>query len=205
MRGRHWILLGVLVGIAIGIGKIPYLAGAASSLADTALRLVGTGALSIVHAASVEGAPRRVVEGVAAVVAVLVPGVTTLLLIIAARASLVLRTIVALALAGLGAAAFAYLPQGDALGALVLALAAGGLAVAATGPLVATPLAALAALIATAYLPGLVSSRRALRTAPVEELHRALFASAGTPLWLGVVLLVVAVVPIAVAARLAVR
>jgi hypothetical protein len=205
MRGRLWVVVGLAVGVAVGVGRLPYFAGAAVSLADTALRVVGTGALTLVHGAAARGAPRRIVEGIAAVVAVLVPGVTALLLVLTARAVLLVRTIVALLVGALGAAAFAYLPHGDAFGALVLALAVAAIALLLTGPLVVAPLSALAALIGTVYLPRLVSSRSAEPTAPVAELHRALFASGGSPLWLALVLLLVAVLPFAWAARLAFR
>ena len=73
-------------------------------------------------------------NAVTAVVAVLVPGVTALLLMYAARATLHLRAVVALVMAGLGVAAFFYLPHGVAAGAAVLAFVAAGMAVAATGP-----------------------------------------------------------------------
>ncbi len=205
MRGRLWVVVGIAVGIAVGLGGLPYFAGAAVSLADTALRVVGTGALTLVHGAADHGAPRRAVEGIAAVVAVLVPGVTALLLIVTARAVLLARTIVALAVGALGAAAFAYMPHGNAFGVLVLALAIAAIAVLLTGPLVVAPLTALAALIGAVYLPRLVSSRPATSTAPVAELHRALFSSAGSPVWLAVVLLLVAALPFALAARLALR
>jgi len=201
MKGRIWIILGVLVGIAMGIGHFPYFSGAAASLSDTALRIVGTGGLTLVHDAAHVGAPRRVVEGFQAVVALLVPGVTAFLLILAAKGTLHLRTIVAVLVAALGVAAFVYLPGGDAVGVLLLALAAAGLVVAATGPLVATPLAALAALIATVYLPLLVTDHSTLPAGLVDTLHRALFATPGTPLWLRVIVLVVAIVPFALAAR----
>jgi len=199
---KLWVIVGVLVGIAVGLGKLAYLAGAASSLSGTALKLVGTGGLSLIHAAATHGAPRRVVEGIAAVVAVLVPGATTLLLVVAARVSLVLRSLVAVLVVALGAVSFAYLPRGEALGVLLLTLVVAALALFATGPLIAAPLAGLGALIATVYLPLLISSRRLLPTGPVNELHEALLGSAGAPLWLAVLLLLVALAPVLWAARL---
>lgn len=201
MSGRIWIVLGVLIGVAMGVGHFPYFSGAAGSLADTALHIVGTVGLTIVHDAAHAGAPRRVVQGLQAMVAVVIPGLTAWLLILAAKGTLHLRTVVGVLVAALGVAAFFYLPGGSAVGVFVLALAAAGLAVAATGPLVAAPLAALAALIATVYLPRLITDHSVLPAGPVETLHRALFATAGSPLWLQVVLLVVAVAPFVLAAR----
>jgi hypothetical protein len=205
MKGRVWILVGIAAGIAIGVGKLAYFSGAASSLSDTALHVVGTGARTLIRLAASNGAPRRVIEGVSAFLAVLVPGVTALLLVCAARATLRLRMVIGLLLAALGIASFFYLPHGIAAGAAVLALAAAGLAVVATGPLVAAPLAALAALIATSFLPRLLSSHSKLPNLPVATLHRALFASAGSPAWLRIVVLALAALPFAFAARLAVR
>ncbi len=205
VKGRIWLVVGVVAGIAVGVGKLAYFAGAATSLSDTAQRLVGTGGLTLVHSAASHGASQRVVEGVTALLAVLVPGVTALLLIYAARGTLRLRAVIALLLAALGVAAFFYLPHGTAMGVAVLAFAAAGIGVVATGPLVAAPLAALAALIATSFLPRILASHSTLPNVPVTVLHEALFASAGSPLWLRVVVLVLAALPFAVAARLVVR
>jgi hypothetical protein len=123
----------------------------------------------------------------------------------AARATLYLRVVIGLLVAALGVAAFFYLPHGAAAGVAALAFVAAGVAVAATGPLVAAPLAALAALIATAFLPRLLASHSTLPNAPVAALHQALFASAGSPLWLRIVVLALAALPFAFAARLVVR
>ncbi len=205
MKGRIWLVLGVAAGIAVGVGKLAYFAGAAGSLSDTAQRVVGTAGLTLIHSAASHGAPRRVVEGFTALLAVLVPGVTALLLMFAARGTLHLRAVIGVLLVALGAAAFFYLPHGAATGVALLALVAAGIAVVATGPLVAAPLAALAALIATAFLPRLLASHSTLPNLPVTALHQALFASAGSPLWLRVVVLAVAALPFVFAARLVVR
>jgi len=202
MKGRIWLVGGVVAGIAVGVGKLTYFDGAATSLSDRALRIVDTGGLTLVHFAARHGAPRRIVEGLTAVLAVLVPGVTALLLVYAARATLHLRVVIGLILVAIGVAAFFYLPHGTATGVAVLALVAAGLAVGATGPLVAAPLAALAALIATAFLPRLLASHSTLPSVPVTALHQALFASAGSPLWLRIVVLVLAALPFAFAVRL---
>ncbi len=74
-----------------------------------------------------------------------------------------------------------------------------------TGPLVAAPLAGLAALIGAEFLPQIVEGRSTLATANVAAFHQALVNRAGIPTWLQVVLLVVAAVPFALAARLLVR
>ncbi|MGA3353495.1 MAG: hypothetical protein ABSD85_09965 [Acidimicrobiales bacterium] len=205
LKGRIWLLLGVAAGVAIGIGKLPYFAGAATSLSDTALRIAGSGGHALVRAAARHGASRRVVEGITAIVSVLVPGVAALLLIYAARTTLHLRALIAVLLGALGVAAFFYLPHGTAIGVAVLAFAAAGIAVAATGPLVAAPLAALAALIATSFLPRILSSHSTLPNVPVRAINQAFFASAGSPYWLRVVVLAIAALPFAIAARLIVR
>jgi hypothetical protein len=136
---------------------------------------------------------------------VLVPGVTAVLLIFAARCTLRVRAVIGLLLAGLGIAAFFYLPHGEAAGVAVLALLAAGLAASATGPLVAAPLAGIAALIATAYLPRLFAADSTLPNIPVSALHQALFASPGSPLWLRIVVLALGALPFGFAARLVVR
>jgi len=205
MRGRLWLVLGVAVGVAIGIGKLPFFAGAATSLSDTAQRIVDSGGHTLVRDAARHGASRRVVDAVTAVLSVLVPGVTALLLVYAARTTLHLRAVIAVLVAALGVAAFFYLPHGVAIGVAVLAFAAAGIAVAATGPLVAAPLTARAALIATSFLPIIVSTHSSFANVPVSVLHEAIFASTGSPLWLRVAVLVVAALPFGVAARLVVR
>ena len=205
MKGRIWLVIGAAAGVAIGLGKIPYLAGAAGSLSDTAQHVVGTGGLTLVHSVARSGASRRVVQGVMALLAVLVPGITALLLVVAARTSLRLRAVVAFLLVALGVAAFFYLPAGAASGAGALALGAATIAVVATGPLVAAPLVALAALIATAFLPRLLATQSTLPNIPVATLHQALFASPGSPLWLRIVVLLVAVVPFLLSGRLLLR
>jgi len=205
MKGRIWLIVGVAAGVAIGIGKLPYFAGAASSFSDTALRTVGTGGLTLIHSAASHGASRRVVDGITAVVSVLVPGVAALLLTYAARATLHLRAVIAFLVAALGIAAFFYLPHGTAVGVAVLAFAAAGIAVVATGPLVAAPLVALAALSGTAYLPRILASHSTLANVPVSLLHEAFLGGAGQPFWLRVVVLAIAALPFALAARLIVR
>jgi hypothetical protein len=201
MKGRIWLILGVLAGIAIGIGKLAYFAGAATSLSDTAQRVVGGAGLTVIHSAARHGVSRRVVEGLTAVLVVLVPGVTALILVLAARATLWLRVLIGLVLAALGVAAFFYLPHGMAAGVAAMALAAAAIAVVATGPLVAAPLAALAALIATVFLPRVLAASSRLPDAPVSALHQAVFTHAGSPLWLRIVVLVLAALPFALAAR----
>lgn len=205
MKGRIWLILGVLAGIAIGLGHLPYVAGAARSLSDTAQRLVDSGGTSLVHSAASHGAARRIVEGVAAAVAVLAPGITALLLVVAARLTIRFRVVIGVLVLALGIAGYHYAPAGTASGALGLAVVAAVVAVLATGPLVAAPLAALAGLIGTEYLPRLVSGRLSVPRGTVIEMHEALFAHAGAPTWLQVVVLVAAAVPFAVAARFVVR
>ena len=205
LRGRLWLFVGVALGIALGLGHLAYFHVAAVSLSDTALLIVYTAGLTVVHDAAKHGAPRRAVEGLTAVLAVLLPGVTAFLLVLAGRSTLRLRTIVAVLLAILGIAAFFYLPGGNATGVAVMALVVAGLLVAATGPLVVAPLVAVATLIGLAFLPRLLASHSTLPNAPVSALHEALFATAGSPLWLRVIVLVLAALPFALAARLIVR
>jgi hypothetical protein len=203
-KGRIWLILGLVVGVAMALGHFPYLAGAARALAGSALSLVSSGAHAIIDAAAARGAPRRAVIGVAAVLAVLVPGLTAWLCVLVARGALRLRWVVAVLLVVLGAASFAYRPGGLATGTLILGLVAGALAVSLTGPLVAAPLAALAGLLAGAYLPAVLEHGRVGRPV-VEALHQAIYDHPGDPLVLHAALLVVAVVPFVLMLRSAVR
>ena len=202
MRGRVWLIFGVIIGIAVSAGRLPYLAGAARSFAASAEHLVLSGANRIISGAAKHGAPKRVVLGVGGVLAVIVPGVTALLLIEAARVSLRIRTLIALAIVAVGAASYVYQPHGEATGVLVLALLVAGLAVALTGPVVAFPLSLLAGLIGGSFVPTLFSKRLDATQNAVNSLHVALYNRPGHPLALQVALLVVALIPFAWAAKL---
>ena len=201
MPGRKWLIIGAVLGVAVAAGHVPILAGGARALADTALRLVNSGGQRLIRATAKSGAPQRVVLGLSSLVAVLAPGVTALLLVLAARGTLRLRAVIGLLVAVLGATSFVYQPHGAAVGAVILGLVVGGLAVALAGPLVAAPLAALAGLIGGSYLPHLVAHDNAVDGAAVRAMHTALFARPGDPAALRVVLLVLAVVPFALALR----
>ena len=202
MKGRLWLILGAAVGIAVAAGRLPYLAGAGRSLANTALRLVASGADRLVRDAASAGAPKRAVLAVGALVAVVLPGLTALVLVLAARGTLRLRAIVGLLIVALGAASFVYQGHGRATGVLLLALAVAATAVLLTGPLVAAPLAALAGLIGGEYLPALVSSHQVAAQRAVSDFHVAVYNRPGTPTVLQVAALVIAAVPFALAARL---
>jgi hypothetical protein len=147
----------------------------------------------------------RLVLGLAALVAVLLPGATSFLLVAAARGTLRMRAIAGLVIVALGIIAYFYQPKGVATGEIALTLAVAAVAIFLSGPLVAAPLAGLAALIGAEFLPQIVEGRSTLATANVGNLHQALLNSAGTPGWLQVVLLVIAAVPFAFAARLLLR
>lgn len=202
MKGRIWLIIGAALGIAVAVGRVPYLAGAGRALATTAERLVLSGANRLIADAASAGASKRVVLGLASLIAVILPGLTALLLIVAARGTLRIRAIIAVLVAALGAASFAYQPHGQAAGVLVLAMLVAGLAVTLTGPLLAAPLALGAGLIGGGYLPTLVSGGLAASQSSVNAMHLALFDKPGTPAVLQVALLVVAALPFAWAARL---
>lgn len=205
MKGRVWLLLGVAAGIAVAAGHLPYLAGAGRLLTTTAEHLVQSGQNRLVSGVASTGASRRVVLGIGAVLAVLLPGVTALLLIVAAKAVYWLRVLVGVLVAALGAVTFVYESQGKATGALVLALVVAGVALFLTGPLLITPLAFTAALIGAEFLPTLFEHRVSATAESVNALHSAIYGKPGTPLVLQVILLVVAVLPFAWAALLAWR
>lgn len=201
------MLIGVAVGLALALGHAPYLAGAARSLAAAAESLVAAAGRRLLAGAAHQGTPGRVVEVVTVLVAVALPGATALLAVVAARGTLRVRSVVALLLAALGAVSYLYQGHGKASGALVLALAVGGIAVAATGPLVVAPLCALAGLLCGETLPQLLRSGASGATGisqPASSLHQALYSSPGAPAWIRVGLLLVAAIPFAAAARLVV-
>ena len=202
MRGRVWLIIGAAVGIAVALGRLPYLAGAGRSLAATAERLVLSGANRIISGAASAGASRRVVLGLGSLIAVILPGLTALLLVVAARATIVVRRVIAAGIVVLGAASYFYQPHGSATGVLVLALAVAGIAVTLSGPLVAAPLALGAGLLGGEYLPTLISNGTAATSSSVNAMHLALYNRPGTPTALQVALLIVAALPFAWAARL---
>jgi hypothetical protein len=202
LKGRIWLIIGAAVGVALAIVHVPYFAGAARSLADSIQQLVGAGGHKVITSAAHHGAPRRAVMAVSAVLAVIVPGITALLLVMAAKGTLRLRALIAVLLVALGGAAYAYQPRGVASGGFWFAIAVAGVAVAATGPLVAAPLCALAGLVGAEFLPRLLSRHSTLPNAPVEALHQAMFDTIGSPLALRVAVLVIAALPFAIAARL---
>jgi hypothetical protein len=204
LRGRVWLFVGAALGVAIALGHVPYLAGAGRSLANTAERLVTSGANRLIRDAANHGAPRRVLIGVGAALAVALPGLTAWLLLVAARASLRVRSLIALGMVALGASSYAYQPKGTATGVLLLALAVAGFAVAVTGPLVAAPLAMGAGLIGAEFLPTLVTSRlgSAVSQSSVSAMHVAIYNRPGTPTALQLAMLVLAALPFAAAARL---
>jgi hypothetical protein len=202
VKGRFWLILGAVVGIAIAAGRLPYLAGAGRSLAETAERLVASGAKNLLGDASSAGVSRRVVLGVSGGIAAALPGLTALALVAAARGGLRLRAIVAVLIVALGAASYVYEPHGKASGVLLLSLAVAGLAVTLTGPLLAAPLAAAAGLIGGEFLPGLLTSSMTVTQASVNDLHVAIFNHPGTPKALQIAALALAAIPFAIAARL---
>jgi len=203
VRLRLWMLVGIAVGLAVGIGHLPYLAGAPGSLAQISVRMVERAGHRLVGAAALHGASERVVRGLAATVALVAPGVAALALVGAARGVLVVRRLVAVMLLALAAAAFFALPTGAAVGVAGLALGAAAIAVVASGPLLVAPLVAVATVVGTGFLPRILSTANAL-AGPVGELHLALSNSVGAPLWLRAIGLIVATVPFVAALGLAV-
>ena len=204
MAGRRWLLIGAVLGVAVALGHVPFVAGGARALADTALQLVGSGGKHLISGVAHTGAPRRVVLGFAALVGVLAPGVTALLLVFGARGTLRLRAVVALLIAVLGASSFVYQPHGVAIRAVVVGLMVAGVAVAATGPFVVAPLAGLAGLIGGTYVPHLLAHQDAV-DGPVRAMHTALYAHPGDPSALRVGLVVIALVPFLLALRWVLR
>jgi hypothetical protein len=202
VKGRFWLVLGVVAGVAIAAGRVPYLAGAGRSLAATSERLVLSGSNRLIHGAASQGAPMRVVLGIGGVLTVLVPGVTALLLIVAARTSLRIRSVIAVLVVALGAASYVYQPHGEAGGVLLLALLVAGLALVLTGPLVAAPLALGAGLIGAEFLPTLLAGHFAATQSAVNALHQAIYHRPGAPLLLQVLMLVLAALPFGWAAKL---
>jgi len=204
VRGRFWLLLGVAIGLAVSLGRLPFLAGAGRALADTSLHMVAGAARRLLAGAASSGAPRRAVLGVAGLLAVVLPGLTALLLVIAARATIRVRGLLAAVLAVLGVCSFFYEPGIRAWGALVLGLTLATLAVAVSGPVLVAPFVAAATLIGAQFLPTLFRSGRVAQEA-LSAVHVALFGAPATPAWLQVLMFGLAVLPFLLAARLALR
>jgi hypothetical protein len=201
MPGRKWLVIGAVLGIAVALGHVPFIAGAARALAETALSIVSSGGTHLIHAVAKTGAPRRVIFGFTALIAVILPGLTALLLVVAAKGTLRLRAVAGVVLAVLGVASFFYHPAGVATGVVTVALVVAAIAIAASGPLVAAPLAGLAGLIGGAYLPRLITHHAAIEKNAVETMHRALYGHSGDPTWLQVAIVIVAFVPFLLAIR----
>lgn len=205
MKGRFWVVAGVIVGVAVSLGRLPYLAGAGHTLVQTAEKLVQSGQSRVISGVASSGAPRRVVSGLGAVLADLAPGLTALLLVVGAKTTLRLRALIAFLVAALGAVSYAYHPHGQATGVLVLALVVAGLAVFLTGPLVAAPLAFGAGLVGASYLPTLLRRHETVTQASVRSLHLALFNNSGNPFVLQLLMLLLAALPFVWALRLVFR
>ncbi len=204
MRGRIWLLLGLAVGVAIAVGRLPLLAPAGASLSRAALYVVGSGAAAALHAVAKQGGSSRTLEAIAAVLSVLVPGVTAWLAVIAAKGALGLRKLVALAVLVYGVASFAYHPALGSVTTLGLAVAVAAAAVMATGPVVAVVLSALAGLLAAEVIPALLPGRGEVAL-PAHMLSIALHGSGASPAVLAIGLLVFAAVPFLMAARSVLR
>ncbi len=139
MRGRIWLIVGVIVGVAVALGRVPYLAGAGRSLADTTQRLVDSGAKHLVNDLKSHRAPQRVGARLTSLIAILVPGVTALAPRGRSPGQPRIKSIIAALIVLVGLASYFYQPHGKATGVLILALAIAGVAVVAAGPLVAAP------------------------------------------------------------------
>lgn len=194
------MLIGAGVGVAVALADVPFLAGAGHTLADTALSLVRGGGHRVVQGLSATGAGASIVLGVEAALAVLAPGITALLLVLAARGTLRLRAVAAVVVAVLGVASFFYHPAGVAAGTVTLALVIAAICVLATGPLVAGPLAGLAGLIGGTYLPRLWH-RNGVGHSAIDAMHRAITGAPGAPVALRIGMLLLAMVPFAFALR----
>jgi hypothetical protein len=205
MKGRAWMIIGAVAGVAVAAGHLPYLAGAARSLSDTALHLVGHLGGDLISDVATHGGSQRLVVALTVVVGVVLPGVTALLLVLAARGTLRLRAIVGLAVVALSALSYVYQPKGIATGELVLALAVAGLAVVLTGPLVVAPLTGLAGLVGAEFLPQILSSRPTLAAGNVAAFHLAVTNRVGAPFAWQLILLIIAAAPFAFALRLLLR
>lgn len=199
------MFVGAIVGVAVALGRVPYLAGAGRSLAAAAEHVVLSAMQWLEKGAANRGAPQRVVLGVGGLLTVLVPGVTALLFVLAARATLRLRAVVAVVITAVGAASYVYEPHGNATGVLFLALALAGAAVTLSGPFVVAPLCLGAGLIAASFVPTLFDHRPEATRSAVEALHEAIWGAPGDPVGLQVALLVVALVPMAYAVKLLAR
>jgi hypothetical protein len=202
MRGRVWLVLGAAAGVAMAVLHVGSVADPARSLANSAQKVVGTGGHKLLSSAAGHGAPRPTIQAVAALLVVVVPGVTALLLVAAARSALRLRGLVAVLLLGLGVAAYAYQPGRTASEALVVAVVLAAVAILASGPLVAAPLCALAGLIGVEFVPRLLANRAAMSNDAAAAVHQAVYHTGGSSLALQAGVVVLAVVPFVLIARL---
>jgi hypothetical protein len=145
------VLLGIVAGVAVGIGKLPGFAAVGDSLSDAAVDLGYRGVEAIVKLADFQETQKAVAVARIIIVA-LMPGVVSGVLMAAARSGVVLRRTGA-ALSILGAVAIFFtqdMPEG-AVAAIVL-LGVGLLFAFVVGSLLSFVASAIASLMATVQI-----------------------------------------------------
>lgn len=191
-RSRAAILVGVVVGLGLSVGRFPLFAGIANSLVETATRLEANLASVVIGEVSKHSSKWALVA--ALVLPVMAPGLVAFALTGAANLGSVLRRASSGILLFLGVAAFFVLPVRDAIGVAVFCFVLAGVTAFAGDAFITFPLAMTATLMAGTWLPQLVTSRDSFGADRADEVARLLFNSTDTTLarW---VLFTVAVAP----------
>ena len=192
-----FIAIGLVLGVAVTVGPLAFLRTPIGAVTD-ALMTYGAVAAErvLIEIASVpETAP--VVALVSPLVAILLPGCITLLLVAGIRASSVLRRFFSALAVCVAAVSFFFLPFSDAILILVAALALSALTGLLTGAVVQLPLTVVATSLAVSTSSALLSRADTRLVTAVEEFSAAV--GAGDPSVWRVALLATALFPFAAA------
>lgn len=172
-RSNALIPAGAVIGVALAFGRLPFLAGAATGLARTASEVT-------VHVTNwvtglVSDQPSRWTETTALVVGLVSPGLTALLLALAARAGIGLRRGIGGLIVVIGLLSFAVLPRAEAAGVFTVCVALGAAAIVGLDVLVVVPCAAVAAMLAVLWSRDVLASHTATNIGEVTQMHALWF------------------------------
>jgi hypothetical protein len=192
-----FIAIGLILGVAVTAGPLAFLRAPIGAITD-ALMAYGAAAAEriLVEIASVpETGP--VVGLLSPLVAILLPGCITLLLVAAIRASSALRRFLSALAVCVAALSFFFLPFSEAILILVVALVLSTLTGLLTGAVVQLPLTVVATSFAVSTSTALLGRTDARFATAVEEFSAAV--GAGDPSMWRVALVATALFPFAAA------
>lgn len=165
-----WILVGLVLGIAIGMGRLAELGTIFDSLIISLVEYVD-GALQHLVGLLRESLPfTGPLDGLALALSVTAPGWLVALLVVLIRVGEVGRKIVAASLVVFAVLSFAVLPLFAAVALVVIALIVASASRLLTGPALTTPLVTLATLTAYRYTALMIDAEDPVLTAAGAKL-----------------------------------